>query len=240
MKCRIKMLAFTISTVLAGLAISSSVSALEGKFNAKVYPIDTAPVFIEDFTMNGKHKCFAEWRGGFITLLFQEVRTIKYLNPGSHTYHVEVTFNSGKKERLVLRPDVFHGKSEFGEWSMHSEKAVKIEFNPPPVSDAKPEAEYINFDQIILKNGDAISGQIMTKAFKLRTPYSTLKFRTSQIGYLDFEGAGKTRDVMGLRTGDKLSGVLEVGSINLLMRSGTEVYLNKEMIRKITFVLVKR
>ena len=240
MKCRIKMLAFTISTVLAGLAISSSVSALEGKFNAKVYPIDTAPVFIEDFTMNGKHKCYAEWRGGFITLLFQEVMTIKYLNPGSHTYHVEVTFNSGKKEKLVLMPDVFHGKSELGEWSMHSEKAVKIEFNPPPVSDAKPEAEYINFDQILLKNGDAISGQIMTKAFKLRTPYSTLKFRTSQIGYLDFEGAGKTRDVMGLRTGDKLSGVLEVGSINLLMRSGTEVYLNKEMIRKITFVLVKR
>ena len=240
MKCRIKMLAFTISTVLAGLAISSSVSALEGKFNAKVYPIDTAPVFIEDFTMNGKHKCFAEWRGGFITLLFQEVRTIKYLNPGSHTYNVEVTFNSGKKERLVLMPDVFHGKSEFGEWSMHSEKAAKIEFNPPPVSDAKAEAEYINFDQILLKNGDTISGQIMTKAFKLRTPYSTLKFRTSQIGYLDFEGAGKTSDVMGLRTGDKLSGVLEVGSINLLMRSGTEVYLNKEMIRKITFVLVKR
>ena len=129
MKYRIKMWAFTISTVLAGLAISSSVLALGGKFNAKVYPIDAAPVFIEDFTMNGKHKCFAEWRGGFITLLFQEVKTIKYLNPGSHTYHAEVTFNSGKKERLVLMPDVFHGKSEFGEWSMHSEKAAKIEFN---------------------------------------------------------------------------------------------------------------
>jgi hypothetical protein len=240
MKCRIKMWAFTMSTVLAGFAISSSVLALEGKFNAKVYPIDTAPVFIEDFTMNGKHKCYAEWRGGVITLLFQEIKAIKYLNPGSHTYHVEVTFNSGKKERLVLMPDVFHGKSEFGEWSMHSEKAVKIEFNPPPVSDAKAEAEYINFDQILLKNGDTISGQIMTKAFKLRTSYSTLKFRTPQIGYLDFEGAGKSKDVMGLRTGDKLSGVLEVGSINLLMRSGAEVYLNKEMIRKITFVLVKR
>jgi hypothetical protein len=240
MKCRIKMWAFTISTVLAGLAISSSVLALEGKFSVKVYPIDAAPVFIEDFTMNGKHKCYAEWRGGFITLLFQEIKTIKYLNPGSHTYHVEVTFNSGKKERLVLMSDVFHGKSEFGEWSMHSEKAVKIEFNPPPVSDAKAEAEYINFDQILLKNGDTISGQIMAKAFKLRTSYSTLKFRTPQIGYLDFEGAGKSEAVMGLRTGDKLSGVLEVGSISLLMRSGAEVYLNKEMIRKITFVLVKR
>ena len=234
------MWAFTISTVLAGLAISSCVFALEGKFNAKVYPIDAAPVFIENFTINGKHKCFAEWRGGFITLLFQGIKTIKYLNPGSNTYHVEVTFNGGKKERLVLRPDVFHGKSEFGEWSMHSEKAVKIEFNPPPVSDVRADSEYINFDQILLKNGDTISGQIMTKAFKLRTSYSTLKFRTPQIGYLNFEGTGKSKDVLGLRTGDKLSGVLEVGSINLLMRSGAEVYLNKEMIRKITFVLVKR
>jgi hypothetical protein len=80
MKCRIKMWAFTMSTVLAGLAISSSVLALEGKFNAKVYPIDTAPVFIEDFTMNGKHKCYAEWRGGVITLLFQEIKNLSVNN----------------------------------------------------------------------------------------------------------------------------------------------------------------
>jgi hypothetical protein len=80
----------------------------------------------------------------------------------------------------------------------------------------------------------------MAKAFKLRTIYSTLKFRTPQIGYLDFEGGGKSEAVMGLRTGDKLSGVLETGSISLLMRSGAEVDLNKEMIKKITFVLVKR
>jgi hypothetical protein len=51
---------------------------------------------------------------------------------------------------------------------------------------------------------------------------------------------GKSKAVIGLRTGDKLSGVLEVGSISLLMRSGAEVYLNKEIIKKITFVLVKK
>jgi hypothetical protein len=240
MEFRIKIWAFIISTAFAGLVTSNSASAMEGKFNAKVYPIDAAPVFIENFTMNGKHKCRAEWRGGFLTLLFQEIKTIQYLNPGSPTYDVEVTFNNGKKEKLVLMPDVFHGKSEFGKWSMHSEKAEKIEFNPPPISDAKAKAEYTNFDQILLKNGDTICGQIMAKAFKLRTSYSTLKFRTLQIGYLDFEGGGKSEAVMGLRTGDKLSGVLETGSISLLMRSGTEVDLNKEMIKKITFVLVKR
>jgi hypothetical protein len=240
MKLEIKMWIFVISTVFAGLAISNSVSAREGKFDAKVYPIDAPPVFIENFTMNGKHKCLAEWRGGFLTFLFREVKEIEYLNPGSPPYNVEVTFNSGKKEKLVLTPVVFHGKSEFGKWSMHSENAAKIEFNPSPVSDSKTEAEYTNFDQIQLKNGDTISGQVMAKAFKFRTSYSTLKFSTPQIGYLDFEGGGKSKAVMGLRTGDKLSGVLEVGSISLLMRTGAEVDLNKEMIKKITFVLVKR
>jgi hypothetical protein len=80
----------------------------------------------------------------------------------------------------------------------------------------------------------------MAKAFKFRTSFSTLKFRTPQIGYFDFEEGDKSKAVMGLRTGDKLSGVLEVGSISLLMRSGAEVYLNKEMIKKIIFVMVKR
>ena len=240
MKFRIKMWVFIISTAFAGLVLSNSVSALEGKFNAKVYPIDAAPVFIENFTINGKHKCHAEWRGGFLTLLFKEIKTIKYLNPGSPTYNAEVTFNSGKQEKLVLMPEVFHGQSEFGKWSMHSTKAVKIEFSPPPVTHTRAEAQYTNFDQILLKNGDTISGQVMAKAFKFRTSFSTLQFRTPQIGYLDFEGGDKSKAVMGLRTGDKLSGVLEVGSISLLMRSGAEVYLNKEMIKKITFVLVKR
>ena len=240
MKLEIKMWIFIISTAFAGLAISNIVSAREGKFDAKVYPIDAAPVFIENFTMNGKHKCRAEWRGGFLTLLFREIKEIEYLNPGSPPYDVEVTFNNGKKEKLVLMPVIFHGKTEFGKWSMHSENAAKIEFNSSPVNNSETEAGYTNFDQIQLKNGDIISGQVMAKAFKFRTSYSTLKFRTPQIGYLDFEGMGKSKAVMGLRTGDKLSGVLEVGSISLLMRSGSEVYLNKEMIKKITFVLVKR
>lgn len=240
MKLQIKMWIFIISTVFAGLAISNSVWAREGKFDANVYPIDAAPVFIENFTMNGKHKCLAQWRGGFLTLFFREIKEIEYLNPGSPPYHVEVTFNSGKREKLVLMPVVFHGKSEFGKWSMHSENAAKIEFNPSPVNDSTTKAAFTNFDQIQLKNGDTISGQVMAKAFKFRTPYLTLNFKTPQIGYLDFEGGGKNKAVIGLRTGDKLSGVLEMGSISLLMRSGAEVYLNKEMIKKITFVLVKR
>jgi len=240
MKLQIKLWLFIISTAFAGLAISNSASAREGTFDAKVYPIDAAPMVIENLTMNGKHKCRAEWRGGFLTLLFREIKEIEYLNPGNPPYDAEVTFNSGKKEKFVLMPVVFHGKSEFGKWSMHSENVAKIEFNPSPVSDSRTEAEYTNFDQIQLKNGDTIIGQVMAKAFKFGTPYSTLKFRTPQIGYLDFDGGGKSNAVVGLRTGDRLSGVLEVGSISLLMRSGAEVYLNKEMIKKITFVLVKR
>jgi len=45
---------------------------------------------------------------------------------------------------------------------------------------------------------------------------------------------------MGLRIGDTLSGILEAGSIKLLMRSGAELSLHKDKIRKINFILVKK
>jgi hypothetical protein len=33
-------------------------------------------MLIDNFTMNDKTKLYAEWRGSYITLLFQEIRTL--------------------------------------------------------------------------------------------------------------------------------------------------------------------
>ena len=240
MYCKIEMKVLAILTTLICLVFSSLGFAQEGEFTAKVYPIDGEPMLIDSFTMNDKTKLYAEWRGSYITLLFQEIRTIQYLAPGSHTYSVEINFNSGRKDEFVLMPGVFHGRSVFGEWSMHPEKAVTIEFNPSSLTVVNAEAEYRNFDQVIFKNGDTVSGQVLTKAFKMRTSYATLSFETPQIGYIDFDGKGPNRDIMGLRIGDTLSGILEAESIKLLMRSGAELNLHKDKIRKINFILVKK
>lgn len=237
---QLEMKVFAVLTILICLAFSSRGFAQEGKLKARVYPIDGAPMLIDNFTINDKTKLYAEWRGSYTTLLFRQIRTIQYLEPGSHTYGVEITFNSGRKDKFVLMPGVFHGKSDFGEWSMHPEKAVKIEINPSWVSGLNEEGEYINFDQVILKNGDTVSGQVLTKAFKMRTAYATLSFETRQIGFIDFGGKDPTGDVMFLRVGDRLSGTLEGQSIKLLMRSGAELSLQKDKIKKINFVLVKK
>ena len=240
MNGKIEMKALVILTTLICLIFSSPAFAQEGEFTAKVYPIDGGPMIIDNFTMNEKTKLYAEWRGSYVTLLFQDIKTIQYLEPGSHTYNVKITFNSGKKDEFVLMPGVFHGRSAFGEWSMHPEKAVTIEINPLSVRDIYEEAEYKNFDQVLLKNGDTVSGQVLTKAFKMRTSYATLSFETPQIGYIDFEGKGQNAAVMGLRIGDTLSGILEAETIKLLMRSGAESSLHRDTIRTINFILVKK
>jgi hypothetical protein len=240
MKCKFRMGFFTVLIVLLWLTLSNIAFAQEGKLSAKVYPVDAPPMVVEDFTLNGKTKFYAKWRGSYVTLESKKIKEIKYLNPGSHTYMVEITFSSGKKDKFELMPGVFHGKSEFGEWSMHPEKALRIEFSPPSAIQVYPSAEYSKYDQILFKNGDTVSGQIQTKAFKLRTSYANLNFETPQIGYIDFEEGSQNSAVMGLRIGDKLSGILEPVSIRLLMRSGAEVKLDKRKIKKINFVLVRR
>ena len=127
------------------------------------------------------------------------------------------------------------GRSSFGEWSMYLRDIYKIDFNPSVTSQPQVSVTSSEFGQILLKNGDIISGEIKTGPFKLRTPYGTLTFEADKISSIDFEGGGQNIDVVVFKVGDKISGVVEVDTINLLMRSGTEVNLDKEEIKQITF-----
>ena len=50
----------------------------------------------------------------------------------------------------------------------------------------------------------------------------------------EFEGGGQNIDIVSLRSGDKLSGVIETPIITVLISSGKEINLDKEKIKKIT------
>ena len=56
---------------------------------------------------------------------------------------------------------------------------------------------------------------------------------------INFDGRGQKIAVMGLRIGDVFSGGLEVESVKLLTRSGKEVNLDSEKIKRITFKKAK-
>ena len=233
---------FIFLVTFVALFFSSNMQAENKTPNAMVYLEKNGPILIEDLqfmTLGGlKYNRFmsATWKGGSASyLMFKDIKTIRYLNPGKGN-EAEVSFNDGKKDTFFLKTGTFQGISQFGTpWSISARQVVKIEFRSSTPGKPKTAAEATNYDQILLKNADTISGQIKTEAFRLRTSYGDLNFHTPQIAYIDFEGGDQNMDVIVLNIGDRLSGVIETPVITLRTRSGTEVKLDKVKIKRITF-----
>ena len=91
------------------------------------------------------------------------------------------------------------------------------------------------YDQVLMKNGDVLSGRILTTDFTLRTSYGTHSFQTKQIQTINLEGGGQNVDLVLLWIGDELSGVIESAAVKMEMRSGTQVELSKDKIKDIIF-----
>ena len=126
---------------------------------------------------------------------------------------------------------------------MHIDKVRKLDFAPAMEGGRKqsPEStdmeipEWKDFDQVILKNGDIITGIVTREVVQLKTSYATLFFEMPKIGFIHFDGSDQELDIVILKMGDKLSGMLEIPNIKVKMRSGAEVDLDTQKIRSITF-----
>jgi len=232
---------FLIIAIMMEIVFPGSIPAKEIKFQATLFPIRGNPFFIEDFNFDGEHFYYAIQKGKTIKLPFKDIKTIKFLNPGK-SYEAEVIFKDDTKNTYVLKPPVYLTvKSRASNVTLSHRLVASIEFGPSRIPQLQPQskAEYMQFDRIFFKNGDILSGQVQTKMFKLSTSYGTFDYEASQISYINFDGGGQNIDVMGLRIGDVLSGALEVESVKLLTRSGKEVNLDSEKIKRISFKKAK-
>jgi hypothetical protein len=226
-----------------GMAFPSTGEGGERKFTATLFPSETKPIFMDDFDIEGEHFYDALKDGKHVKLPFTDIRSIKFLKPGKSElkdkrfqYDVEITFNDGKKGNYVLRPaGSIVIKSNYATVTMSHSKLAKIEFNTSPPPKRKTKRKKQKFDRVFLKNGDNLSGKVQTEIFKVHTPYGSYELNPAQISYIDFEARGGNVDVIGLRIGDVLSGVVEVDSIKLLTRSGNEVTFQRDKIQRITF-----
>jgi hypothetical protein len=225
-----------IPIVLFLLNPLSIVNSAEEKFSAKVYPKKGGPMVIENFNRddNGPQHFFtAVWRGSSVKLFFHEIESITFINKPLDS---EVIFNDGRKDKFKITGSTWmRGKSKFGDWVMNCSDMAKIDFATSALSNTPKAAISKNFDQILFKNGDLISGSVKTGTFKLRTSYATLNFMGPEISYIKFDGGGQNIDIVSLKSGDKLSGVIETPIVKVLIRSGKEISLDKEKIKKITF-----
>ena len=88
-------------------------------------------------------------------------------------------------------------------------------------------------DVVVQKNGDKITGEVKNKSFTIKTSYATLTFDRNKVDFIVLEGAGFNTDEIVLKTGDKLSGVLQDPKIAITLSSGAETELDKDKVKEI-------
>ena len=91
-------------------------------------------------------------------------------------------------------------------------------------------------DRILLKNGDVVTGKIVTQTFEVKTSYGgSLSFTHRDVKSVSIEGGGLNIDIIFLRNGDKLSGVVytDTIAIQLADQQKTELSISKDKIKEI-------
>jgi hypothetical protein len=223
-------------SVLIVLISTSVVYSEEENINATVYPRKGEPMIIENISRYDKGPKYfftAVWRGSNVKLYFHEISSVTFLNRDLKS---EIIFNDGRKDKFkITGGQRMRGKSEFGDWKMYCANMTKIEFGTMGLVNTPKAANPNELDQILFKNGDLLSGEIKTRTFKLRASYATLAFERTEISHIEFEGGGQNIDTVVLHGGDILSGVLEAPIVEVLTKSGKEINLDKEKIKKLMF-----
>ncbi len=96
--------------------------------------------------------------------------------------------------------------------------------------------EKTQYDSVVLKNGDNISGQIQNESLEIKTSYASVSFRVNEISKITVEGGGSNTDVIILSNGDRLSGMLQTPLIKILIPSGTTLDIEKDKIKDLLVV----
>ncbi len=89
------------------------------------------------------------------------------------------------------------------------------------------------FDSVVLKNGDNISGTIQNENLEIKTSYASVTFGIEEISRITIEGGGANTDVIVLSNRDRLSGMLQTPLIKVLIPSGTILEIEKDKIKNL-------
>jgi len=104
------------------------------------------------------------------------------------------------------------------------------------VSSASAPSSQTMRDTVILRNGDVISGTIISKELKVQTSYASLSFAIPDIAQVIIEGGGRNVDSLQLHSGDRLSGMIQTATIIIELPTGGKVELEKDKIKEIRIV----
>jgi hypothetical protein len=218
------------------LLIINPAAAEDEAYRVTVIPRSGDPLIVENFNQKGAHHYLAFRMNRKVKLPFKELQAIEFTKPGDTAYPVVITFMDGRKDDFRLLPFGFmEGRSGLEDWRMSHRDVKAIQFVDHE-EEVKPKMpEPVHYDRIILKNGDTLSGQILTAVFTLTTFYGTLNFEADKIQQINIQGDGEEVDFVMLKTGDRLSGTIEESLIRIKIDSGKEVVVSKEKIKDVLF-----
>ena len=101
-------------------------------------------------------------------------------------------------------------------------------------SSSQPAAR-VDVDSVTLRNGDILSGTILTGEFTVQASYGTLTFTSEQLASITIEDAAGKTDQFVMKVGDRVSGVLQNTTIEMTLTTGATIALEKGNIASITF-----
>jgi hypothetical protein len=228
-------LVFSVSTLLPTTALPETES-----FAVKISVVRQEPIWVKDFSAgpSGTQQTFflSRWKGSSVKLNFADLQKITFLHDSATAQHnARVFFRDGRKDSFLIFDTWISGKTAFGPWEFVTRKAREIEFfSPGDAARQSPEGG-AREDRVVLRKGEVVAGELKTPVFTLQTPSGTLRLETAQIRRVSLEDGGGNRDVVFLRIGDKISGVIQETEIIVKSNNGKELNLPKEAIREIQF-----
>lgn len=89
------------------------------------------------------------------------------------------------------------------------------------------------YDAVELKNGDKVTGTVLTDTFTVTTPYSFVVLKRDQISEIKLQSEGEFDALIELSTGGILTGTIEETSLSFKLISGKTISLEKEECKKI-------
>ncbi|NLD37830.1 MAG: hypothetical protein GX654_13265 [Desulfatiglans sp.] len=94
-------------------------------------------------------------------------------------------------------------------------------------------------DTVELKNGDKISGHVLTDSFTVTSPYSIVTLERDKISEIAIMPEGYNHDIVTLNEAGILEGTIDEASITIKNEKGEKITLKKEECKKIVFKPIK-
>jgi hypothetical protein len=94
-------------------------------------------------------------------------------------------------------------------------------------------------DTVELKNGDKITGTVLTGTFTVTSPYSIVTLERDKIAEIAIMPEGYNHDIITLNEGGILEGTIDETSLSIQTEKGENITLKKEECKKIILKIKK-